>query len=339
MSSTTTTVDESNTVAATAAATSAASGMNVKAKRPVLQTPDSACYPSEIRTPLSATPLELKRHDSFKSPISPPSSYMDFLERAKSKGGMMSPPSTCGSLSRFPSTDSVKDQSTSFASQDGAEVQTGDDNSTTPKQHPPITRNASTDSSASSWTCSSNETAPSPPAVAGPSRRKVQSANITIDTDYARFARPNSARTPHAMRIPHSPFSANSVKSPMSARSVQSPYATSAHPHTPWSASAPSPRVPFSPRNTALPPSVISAMEKRQACRIIKRENYKSSVETTYEVIPIDPAPRGKRRKTVGSEERLQTTPTQESHDAENISKSEEAIKNEKIDMEDARQA
>ncbi|KAG8623547.1 hypothetical protein KVT40_008523 [Elsinoe batatas] len=337
MSTTTTTTEPNATMAATAAATSAASGMNAKAKRPVLQTADSACFPSEIRTPLSATPIELKRQDSGRSPISPPLSYMNFLAQAKSPGGMMSPPNSCGTLSRFPSTDSASD-----LTQNGAATRAEDDKSATPKQHPPITRNLSTDSSTSSYTCSSAETAPSPPATASSSRRKPMSPRITIPNanSYPRFPRSNSARTPHGSRVPHSPFSANSVRSPMSARSMQSPYATSAQPQTPWSASAASPRVPFSPRNTVsrnnLPPSVVNAIENRQHCRIIKKENYRSTVETTYEILPLEPAPRGKRRKTVSSEEPPQLTPTQESHDAaEARSKSEEMVKGEKVDTED----
>ncbi|TKX26224.1 hypothetical protein C1H76_1577 [Elsinoe australis] len=328
----------------TAAATSAASGLDGKAKRPMIQTPVSAAYPSELRTPQSANPVNLKRHDSFRSPVSPPSSYTDFLHKAQSPGGLMSPPNTSGSLSRFPSIDSAHDAASSLGSQDGTSEHQASDNTSIIQnsQHPPITRNPSTDSSASSWTVSSSSTADSTsPVTAGPSRIRPQPPRVTIPNVNNRYPRPNSARTPRGYAIPRSPFSAASVRSPMSARSVQSPYTTSAHPQTPWSASAFSPRVPFSPKNLAPPPS---ARDKQRGYQVIERHIVTTTRETTThekirEVQPLallEPAPRGKRRKTVSSEEPPQITPTQERHDAaEKRSKSEEMIKDEKLDTDD----
>ncbi|PNS20508.1 ATP-dependent RNA helicase has1 [Sphaceloma murrayae] len=327
-----TTTGTSGNLAATAAATFAASGQNGKAKRPVIQTSMSGAYPSELRTPLSAAPANLKRHDSFKSPVSPPSSYRDFLNKVQSPGGLMSPPNTSGSLSRFPSMDSAS--SASFDSQTGEEEHdsTKDDSTTPTNAHPPITRNASTDSSTSSWTVSSSSTDSTPPgsAAAGSSRRKPQSPRIMIPNNHTRIARPHSARTPHGLRIPHSPFTPSTMRSPMSARSVQSPYTTSAHPNTPWSAASFSPRMPFSPRNVQLPSIAKDKMSVPAGWTCRERTTVTTTYESIYDMRPLDPAPRGKRRKTVSSEEPPQITPTQERHDAaEKRSKSEEMVKEE----------
>jgi hypothetical protein len=46
-----------------------------------LKTPVSATYPSEIRSPMLASPIGA-RDDSLKTPLSPPAAYLDFLARS-----------------------------------------------------------------------------------------------------------------------------------------------------------------------------------------------------------------------------------------------------------------
>ncbi|KAI9756594.1 MAG: hypothetical protein M4579_003772 [Chaenotheca gracillima] len=54
---------------------------SVKPHLHALQTPKSASFPSELpRTPISAIPDIIKQEEGMKTPITPPSAYIDFLK-------------------------------------------------------------------------------------------------------------------------------------------------------------------------------------------------------------------------------------------------------------------
>ncbi|GAB7345310.1 hypothetical protein MBLNU457_3666t1 [Dothideomycetes sp. NU457] len=315
--------------AAAAAATSAASGQDTRPKLNTVQTSVSASYPSELRSPHPGTPAFLKREESIKTPITPPTAYHDFL---KSFGPALMTPPTTGNTARFPSSD--KSMNTHCVSSEEASTKTCDhtnqNNSTTPLQPLPQSTLIRQTSSDSTSTTSSSSTTSS--ATSG-STESIGNANThaqtTRPTNITR-ARPESPR----IVIPPSPFvrpGPNSARrtippSPLSggfsARSPQSPYT-----QTPWSGTfSPHSSIPAS---SAHPSSALTRENLRERDRNIDHtrerekdnnaradDEKKSSVcvrQTVTRTVmysrtpkprttPLDPAPEGKRRRVEGAE-------------------------------------
>ncbi|KAF2157450.1 hypothetical protein K461DRAFT_273628 [Myriangium duriaei CBS 260.36] len=300
------------TTAATSAAASAASGKHGKAKRPMLQTPVSASYPSEypaLSTPLTATPTMSRRTEELSfgksTPISPPAIYKEFL-KAHSPA-MLSPPTTCGSLSREPSFGSATD--TDKTDRADPHIYETEAEFVPPKQ-PMISRHPSSDSSSSFTSVSSAtdsvSTEPRSPVAssAGPSKPKPQSPRVTIPPSGSH--RHSSARTPRRLYIPGSPLSSTTIPTPSSARSLLSARGR----HSPWSASsawatsaggsARSPHPFISARNTpATPRDDKSPLVPISVREVVTRTVTYGRQATT----PLSAPPRGKRRKTITQED------------------------------------
>ncbi|TKA68105.1 hypothetical protein B0A49_08710 [Cryomyces minteri] len=140
------------------------------------------------------------------------------------------------------------------------------DRSTPATSQPPLSRTVSSDSTVSdSSNCSCK------------SKGNTQLSKLSIPPP-SPFARPSSARTPRHIQIPQSPYMPASVRSPMSATSVSSPYTTA-----PYSAA-------MSPRDWDLEAKGNGKSGKVSVRQVVTRT-------VTYSKTPIDPAPKGKRRK------------------------------------------
>ncbi|KAK0271044.1 hypothetical protein LTR54_006667 [Friedmanniomyces endolithicus] len=212
---------------ATATATMAAAGFD---KRPsaasCLQTPPSGGFPSEMRSPLAGSPGFLKQKENdLKTPITPPSAYLDFL---KSMSPAMMSPAPTSTSARF----SFHAERTS----DKASDTTGKPSISPPTSQPALSRNTSYESTASTASASSAQSAASSTTVPGPRRSRPESPRVTIPP--SPFIKPalRSARTPRKLHIPHSPFSAGMPSAAMST------YSSTPLSGAPWSAS-------YSPRD------------------------------------------------------------------------------------------
>ncbi|KAF2200006.1 hypothetical protein GQ43DRAFT_418975 [Delitschia confertaspora ATCC 74209] len=207
---------------------------------PALKTPLSATYPSELRSPMvqsasALTPTFFKREESLKTPITPPSAYLDFL---KTLSPVLMSPLPTGTSFKFEAGGNRPTSTASVTS-----LTSTASSASCPPTSAPITKTAPTSpaSSRASSCCncdSSKEKEPTeikkepveppksasaPPApVSTLPPTKPQAINIPPPSP---FMRPQSARTPR-LYIPQSPYSpaGAAAQSPMSARSVQSPY-------------------------------------------------------------------------------------------------------------------
>ncbi|KAK5164060.1 uncharacterized protein LTR77_010151 [Saxophila tyrrhenica] len=230
-----------------------------------LQTPGSGSFPSEMCSPLTGSPGFLKK-DELKTPITPPSAYLDFLN--KMSPAMMSPAPTSTS-SRF----NFGEKTSAPSSAPGSQKHSITPPLTAPL--PPMSRNTSYDSQTSTTSNVSQQSATSQSSSNGTLRSRPQSPRVIIPpSPFAKPAAPRSARTPR-LRIPQSPF----TPAIGSAQSVPSPYSTTPVSAAPWSAS-------FSPREP-IPETTNGKMSVRQ---VVTRT-------VTYCRTPLDPAPKGKRRK------------------------------------------
>lgn len=244
--------------------------LNMAATRPqlsALKTPLSASYPSELRSPLVATPTLIKQEESQKTPITPPAAYLDFL--SKLSPTILSPQSANSSF-RFtfpekpplPSTASSESiattaSTTSCTSTAGA--------ATTSRPSSP----KSTSSRSSSCSSCSHESINHKP--------EPINTKAIVPPPQSPFARPGSARTPRRLLIPQSPLTPNSVRSPLSAASVYSPYS-----------SAMSPREPWDPEKGGR----TTAVSVRQV--VTRTVTYASASRTPL----VEPVPPSKKRKT-----------------------------------------
>ncbi|KAF2730422.1 hypothetical protein EJ04DRAFT_46542 [Polyplosphaeria fusca] len=178
-----------------------------------LKTPLSATYPSELRSPMvhsATTPTTfIKREEAMKTPITPPSAYLDFLKTLSPV--VMSPMST-GTSSKFvfeanrPTSTASVTSSASSASFTSTSAPADKNSPTSPA------------SSRASSCCNCDHAKQEPPKSAPPT--KVEAVTIPPPSP---FTRPQSARTPR-LYIPQSPYSPASVRSPASAYSAGSPY-------------------------------------------------------------------------------------------------------------------
>ncbi|KAL1618976.1 hypothetical protein SLS56_010294 [Neofusicoccum ribis] len=232
-----------------------------------LKTPVSATYPSELRSPHLGTPTLVKREDGEKTPISPPVAYVDFLKALSPV--LMSPlPTGVGSKFTFeerPPTSRTSSASSATTLTSTSSAPTAD------KPASPATSHASSPSdSAAPSDAASDAAAKAAPASATEMR-------VTIPPP-SPFVRPMSARTPR-LRIPPSPFSAG-VRSPMSARSLHSPYSATMSPGA-WSLDGQN-------KDTR-------AVSVRQV--VTRTVTYSRTPVEAGHVAPLDPAPKGKRRR------------------------------------------
>ncbi|KAF2109058.1 hypothetical protein BDV96DRAFT_652296 [Lophiotrema nucula] len=236
-----------------------------------LKTPLSATYPSELRSPMvhsavhsaAATPTFIKREEALKTPITPPSAYLDFL---KTLSPVLMSPMPTGTSSKFVFEGNRPPSVTSAASSA----------SFTSTSHPVDKDSvASPASSRASSCCNCDQSKQEPPKSAPPP--KVDTVTIPPPSP---FTRPQSARTPR-LYIPQSPYSPASVRSPASAHSLSSPY------------SAVSPKTWDLDKKTG--------RTRRVSVRevVTRTVTYSSTpVDKQAPGFPqIDPAPRGKRRK------------------------------------------
>lgn len=253
---------------ATATATMAAAGFD---KRPSshaassLQTPGSGTFPSELRSPMVASPSLLKKDDALKTPITPPSAYLDFLKNMSP--ALMSPlPTGTSTHFKFP------EKSSSRVSEIGVDKPIH----SPATSQPALSRNTSFESASSSST-SSIESTVSHSSANTRSRSKPQSPRITIPPSSFAMPAPRSSRTPRRLHIPQSPF----TPALSSAHSMPSPYSGTPLSAAPWSAT-------YSPRDAD--PEANGKPGKVSVRQVVTRT-------VTYCRTPLEPAPRGKRRK------------------------------------------
>ncbi|RDI79611.1 hypothetical protein Vi05172_g10405 [Venturia inaequalis] len=262
-----------------------------------LKTPLSASYPSELRSPLVATPTYIKQEESLKTPITPPAAYLDFLSKL-SPTQLMIPmsagpatskrfifPETKPALTSAASSDSVS--TTASMNSNSSTVTSTSIASTAPakssRPSSPLSKCSSRSSSCSSSHSNSSETDiaakeedTTTVANQGIKRHERPEAINTAIPPTPGFPRPHSARTPRRLQIPQSPYSPASVRSPLgSAATTYSPYTTSAmSPRESW--------------DTAENKSVGVSVR-----RVVTR------TVTHYSRTPIvDPVPASKKRRT-----------------------------------------
>jgi hypothetical protein len=216
----------------------------------------------------ATTPLfaNIKREDDIRTPMTPPSAYLEFL---KTMSPVLTSPMSTGTSSRFVFEASRPVSVTSSAS--------GTSSTSTSA---PVEKDSPATSRSSS--CSRCDPAKEEPPMSAPPT-KLQTISIPPPSP---FKRPQSARTPR-LYIPQSPYSPAGVQSPATLRSP---------------ASANSTQSPYS----ALSPQTWDAEKKTgRSRRVSVREvvtrtvtYHRTPVEAKAPNFPqIDPAPRGKRRK------------------------------------------
>lgn len=265
-----------------------------------LETPVSATYPSELRSPmvLSATTptfATLRREDSIKTPITPPTAYLDFLKTLSPV--LMSPLSTGTSTTfRFEGN-----RPTSMASVTSSASSTSFTSTSGPADKDKAKTATSTPATSRSSSCSSchhikqeptsepTKTAPEPPKApelpkTAPLPKELSKEHTVTIPPPSPFRRPSSARTPR-LYIPQSPYhSPATVRSPASANSANSA-------NSPYSA--------VSPRTWDVEKK--TGRTRRVSVRevVTRTVTYSSTpVDAKAPSFPqIDPAPRGKRRR------------------------------------------
>ncbi|KAI5271537.1 hypothetical protein E4T47_05180 [Aureobasidium subglaciale] len=239
-------------------------------KRPTLQTPLSASYPSEVKSPYPGTPSFIKREEYIKTPVTPPVAYLDFL---KSMPTGLASPITTGTSSKFHFSDKAPSEVIEEADEKSPEV--------TPEMVQPLlsrTNSTSSESSATSVMSSSTESVHSMSSTISETKRKAKPQSPRVIIPPSPFTKPRSAKLPRNSHVPPSPMSPANIRSPMSARTHYEPHSASGLSGIPWSAT-------YSP--TEAESSTTSKMSVRQ---VVTRT-------VTYSRTPLDPAPKGKRRK------------------------------------------
>ncbi|KAG9946568.1 hypothetical protein KCU85_g6374, partial [Aureobasidium melanogenum] len=243
---------------------------NKRPRRPTLQTPLSASYPSEVKSPFPGTPSFIKREENIKTPVTPPVAYLDFL---KSMPTGLASPLTTGTSSKFHFQDKVSSEAIEEADEKSPDA--------TPEiVQPTLSRTNSTSSEASTTSVmsSSTKSVHSTTSTISETKRKTRPQSPRVIIPPSPFAKPRSAKLPRGVQVPPSPMSPANLRSPMSARTHYEPHSASGLGSTPWSAT-------YSP--TEAESSTTSKMSVRQ---VVTRT-------VTYSRTPLDPAPKGKRRK------------------------------------------
>jgi hypothetical protein len=237
-----------------------------------LKTPLSATYPSELRSPmvqsaLTPTFATIKKEDALKTPITPPTAYLDFLKTLSPV--LMSPMST-GTSSKFAFEGT---RPTSMASVTSSASANSVTSTTGPADKTAVSSPAT---SRASSCCNCDSSKQEPPKTAPLTKDQA----VTIPPP-SPFTRPQSARTPR-LYIPQSPFSPATARSPASANSTSSPYSA------------------VSPKTWDLDKKPGRARRVSVREVVTRTVTYSSStpVDAKAPSFPqIDPAPRGKRRR------------------------------------------
>ncbi|KAL1304787.1 hypothetical protein AAFC00_003720 [Neodothiora populina] len=236
-----------------------------KPKVSTLQTPVSASYPSEIRSPLPGAPAYLIKEDNIRTPITPPHAYLDFLktmspvlmspaptgtsshfsfpskaamrEVNEVEGKISSSNSAHPSLSRTSSSDSATVVTLSSGESDTGDASDASVESLDSKDT--IKREVSEESSSfrHKKAVQALDLSKSKEHSAG-SKPKPQSPRIVIPPSSS-FAKPGSAKWNLRSQMPGSPLSPANTRTPLSARSHHEPRSASCLSATPWSASSP----------------------------------------------------------------------------------------------------
>ncbi|USW57511.1 hypothetical protein Slin15195_G108300 [Septoria linicola] len=253
---------------ATSSATMAAAGFDKKSCPRVntssLPTPGSGTFPSEISSPMVSTPSFTRKDDALRTPITPPSAYLDFLKNFSP--AIQSPASTTSA--KFSFNDKSFDRSFERSSSDLSGPKSL---ISPPPSQPSLSRNTSCDSNATELSVVSMRSA------ASTSSKRPESPRVIIPPSAFVKPAPRSARTPRRLHIPQSPFSPALAL----AQSVPSPYSSTPLSAAPWSAT-------FSPREAHT--DVGGPSGKVHVRHVVTRT-------VTYCRTPLDPAPKGKRRK------------------------------------------
>jgi hypothetical protein len=210
-----------------------------------------------------ASPSLLRQDDALKTPITPPSAYLDFL---KSMSPALMSPLPTGTSSHFKFPDKVSNRI--------SEIGVDRPLHSPATSQPALSRNTSFESTASSTT-SSAESAVSHSSASTKSRCKPQSPRITIPPSPFAMPAPRSSRTPRRLHIPQSPFT------PALSSAHSTPYSGTPLSAAPWSAT-------YSPRDAD--PEANGKPGKVSVRQVVTRT-------VTYCRTPLEPAPRGKRRK------------------------------------------
>ncbi|KAK4500307.1 hypothetical protein PRZ48_008496 [Zasmidium cellare] len=303
---------------ATATATMAAAGFDKRASTASsLQTPGSGTFPSELLSPMAPSPSFSKREDALKTPITPPSAYLDFL---KNFSPAIQSPASTGTSARFSFHEGSFDKASDKASEiSGPKSSSISPPTSQPPSQPPLSRNTSYESTATERSDASTESI---------ERSKPQSPRIIIPpSQFAKPAAPRSARgTPRRLHIPQSPAFSPALGSALSTCSVPSPYSSTPISAAPWSAS-------FSPRDyTNAETSAIGPPGKVHVRQVVTRT-------VTYCRTPLDPAPKGKRRKIEVEEAEEVSTSDSKSERSEEDGRSIKQEGVEKVDEEESRVA
>ncbi|KAK4967030.1 hypothetical protein LTR28_002989 [Elasticomyces elasticus] len=256
---------------------SSSSSSSSSSKTLALATPVSATYPSELRSPvvgLAGNPI--KQEEGLKTPITPPLAYLDFL---KSMSPALMSPAATSTSSRFSFGEKGPDKACATTPSERADPPT----SLPPPPPPPLSRKTSSDSATSTDSASTSTTAASGCSFTGaaPDGKRPDSPRISIPAPSS-FAKPLSARSPRRLHIPQSPFSPANLRSPMSAQTAAaSPYSGTPLSAAPWSAT-------YSPVDW-------EKDAKGSGGKVSVRQVVTRTV--TYCRTPLEPAPKGKRRK------------------------------------------
>ncbi|KAK4992684.1 hypothetical protein LTR50_001019 [Elasticomyces elasticus] len=249
------------------------SSSSSSSKTLALATPVSATYPSELRSPVvGLAGNSIKQEEGLKTPITPPLAYLDFL---KSMSPALMSPAATSTSSRFSFGEKGPDKACATPSERA-------DPSTSLPPPPPLSRKTSSDSATSTDSSSTSTTAASGCSFTGaaPDGKRPDSPRISIPASSS-FAKPLSSRTPRRLHIPQSPFSPANLRSPMSAQTAASPYSGTPLSAAPWSAT-------YSPVDW-------EKDAKGSGGKVSVRQVVTRTV--TYCRTPLDPAPKGKRRK------------------------------------------
>jgi hypothetical protein len=254
-----------------------------------LKTPLSATYPSELRSPMvqsATTPTFIKREESLKTPITPPTAYLDFL---KTLSPVLVSPMPSGTSQKFVfeanRPNSMASVTSSMSSGNFTPTSAPADKASPTSSRASScchceTKNKDKENDKDKDTTSSTpekQQPPEPPMSAPPTNTHT----VTIPPP-SPFTRPQSARTPR-LYIPQSPYSPSSVRSPASAHSVNSPY------------SAVSPKSWDLEKKTGRTRRVSV---REVVTRTVTYSTTSTPVDGKAPNFPqIDPAPRGKRRK------------------------------------------
>jgi hypothetical protein len=210
-----------------------------------------------------ASPSLLRQDDALKTPITPPSAYLDFL---KSMSPALMSPLPTGTSTHFKFPDKVSNRI--------SEIGVDRPLHSPATSQPALSRNTSFESTASS-SVSSTESAVSHSSAGTTSRSKPQSPRITIPPSPFAMPAPRSSRTPRRLHIPQSPFT------PALSSTHSTPYSGTPLSAAPWSAT-------YSPRDAD--PEANGKPGKVSVRQVVTRT-------VTYCRTPLEPAPRGKRRK------------------------------------------